>query len=85
MSMKTIYLKLSRLSVKMNSGKGSKSESRQVGGVLWSDSLMNARIGIPTISGDRSCPTCLIKEKENESGDSSRRKTGSSRGEKDDN
>ena len=26
MSMKTIYLKLSRLSVKMNSGKGSKSE-----------------------------------------------------------
>jgi len=23
---------------------------------------MNARIGIPTISGDKSCPTCLIKE-----------------------
>ena len=35
---------------------------RQVGGVLRSDSLMNARIGIPTISGDKSCPTCLIKE-----------------------
>jgi len=27
---------------------------------------MNARIGIPTISGDKSCPTCLIKEEEEE-------------------
>ena len=34
---------------------------------------MNARIGIPTISGDKSCPTCLIKEKENENEDSSRK------------
>ena len=35
---------------------------RQVGGVLRSDSPMNTRIGIPTISGDKSCPTCLIKK-----------------------
>ena len=37
-------------------------KGRQVGGVLWSDSLMNTRIGIPTISGNKSCPTCLIVE-----------------------
>jgi hypothetical protein len=35
---------------------------RQVGGILWSGSLMNARMGIPTISGDKSYPTCLKKE-----------------------
>ena len=52
---------------------------------------MNARIGIPTISGDKSCPTCLIKEErirvEVVVGERQRRKNGSSfnRGEKDDN